>query len=546
MRCPIFSFLCLFLAVACVKQEEGFADIPDCYKDEVVILQLRDPSLPISPNRVLDLNCLKKTRASESRFTKLEDYIGRSYSNKTSILGDQENIFYPVIDLERLRADHPGYFVSSGLFKSEANSYGYTTDKEYEEKSSTTKKISSGFKLNLGFFSIGRKTVIERTFSTHVSESSKDAYGELSIEVKNMLYSVQTSSLTNKKIAAEYLDRDFTEQLYNLTIDELLSVYGPFVLIKYYTGGRASALYYGSEYRYSDAWARVEGLQSNMEASFIFNKTDSLGLSFGFSKNNSKYEKRDTLFKSVRMAVKTIGGNANTGVSFGAKDISDINIDLSGWLSSLDNLDNHAVIGIDDEGLHPISDFLLEENFRERIYGVHHNFIKTDHLQLPYIEIAQVEKNNSFMEFVLMPILNTRHGDKIALGLTPDLFPGLTPTTSFWTIISWIKGQKQTYYDLEINMDLDQKYTTRNFTSSNPKSYLVFTLENVNESTMRKFINEKSNMVYLYDPVQKFAFSFPNDDYTVDVYGIRDWVELVPIVKLNVLDLCNNYRVIGL
>ena len=543
MRRLIFPLLCLLLAVACENQEEGFSDLPECYKNQIVVLQSRDPSLPTSPSRP---HRIVETRAASSQYTNLEDYIGRSYNNKTSILGDQETIFYPVIDVERLRTDHPSYFVSSGLFKSEANSYAYTTDKEYEKKSSTTKKVSLGFRLNLGFFSIGRKTVIERTFSTHVSESSKDAYGELSVEVKNMLYSMQTSSLTNKKIAAEYLDRDFTEQLYNLTVDELLSVYGPFVLIKYYTGGRASALYYGSEYKNSDARARVEGLQSNMEASFIFNKTDSLGLSFGFSKNNSEYEKRDTLFKSVRMAVKTIGGSANTGVGFDGKDISNININLSGWLSSLDNSANHAVIGIDEEGLHPVSDFLLEENFRERIYGVHHNFITTDHLQLPYIEIAQVEKNDSFMEFELMPILNTRHGDKIALGGDPSLFPGLTSQTDFWTIIRWIKGQKRSYYDLEINMDIDQKYTTRNFTSSNPKSYLVFTLKNVNEGTMRKFINEKSNMVYLYDPVQKFAFSFPNDDYTVDVYGIRDWVELMPIVKLNVLDLCNNYRIMGL
>lgn len=546
MRRLIFPFLSLFLAFACVKQEEGFSDIPDCYKDEVVVLQPRDPSLPTSPNRVLNLDHLKKTRASESRFTKLEDFVGRSYNNITSILGDQENILYPVIDLERLRADHSSYFKRDGLFKCQMSSFAYATDEEFERKSSTTTKVSSGFRLNLGFFSIGRKTEIERTFSTQVSESSQDAYGELNVEVQNALYSLMISSLSMRRIAAEYLDRDFIEQLYNLTIDELLSVYGPFVLTGYYTGGRASALYYGHKYQYSNASARVEGLQASMEASCVFNKSDTLGFGFGFNNNKSEAEKTSSMFESVKMSVKTIGGGSNTGISMGAKTIVDLNLDLSGWLASLDNLDNHAVIGIQDQGLHPVSDFLLEENFRERISGVHHNYIKTDHLQLPFIEIAQVEKTDAFMEFLLTPILNTRHGDKIALGLGPDLFPGLTPTTNFGTIISWIKGQKQSYYDLEINMNINQKYAIRNFPSSNPSSYLVFKLENVNESKMRKFINEKNNMVYIYDPVQKFAFSFPNDDYTIDVYGIRDWFEPLPIVKLNILDLCNNYRVIGL
>ncbi len=78
------------------------------------------------------------------------------------------------------------------------------------------------------------------------------------------------------------------------------------------------------------------------------------------------------------------------------------------------------------------------------------------------------------------------------------------------------------------------------------KEWLFFRLDNVNEVKMLKFVNEKNNMVYLYDPEQKFAFSFPNDDYTVDVYGIREWVETMRTGKLNILDLCNNYRVIGL
>ncbi|WP_418992147.1 hypothetical protein [Alistipes sp.] len=197
MKRTVILLLSLAMSVACVKEDVENGNPANPHEEGVEILQPRDPSLPTVPNRAIRSMA---TRATNSGFTKLEDFVGRSYNNITSILGDQENILYPVIDLERLRADHPSYLKKDGLFKSEMSSYAYSTDEEYERKSSVTDKISTGFRLNLGFFSIGRKLVIERTFATHVTESNLDAYGELSVDIQNGLYSLMTSSLSNKRI----------------------------------------------------------------------------------------------------------------------------------------------------------------------------------------------------------------------------------------------------------------------------------------------------------------------------------------------------------
>lgn len=51
---------------------------------------------------------------------------------------------------------------------------------------------------------------------------------------------------------------------------------------------------------------------------------------------------------------------------------------------------------------------------------------------------------------------------------------------------------------------------------------------------------------HLYDPEQRYAFSFPDDGHTVDVYGIRDWVERMPERDITMLALESDYTIIGL
>lgn len=59
------------------------------------------------------------------------------------------------------------------------------------------------------------------------------------------MLNLQTAPSALKRIAADYLDELFVDALYNSSMVELMQSYGEFVLTGYYTGGRASALFYG-------------------------------------------------------------------------------------------------------------------------------------------------------------------------------------------------------------------------------------------------------------------------------------------------------------
>lgn len=54
----------------------------------------------------------------------------------------------------------------------------------------------------------------------------------------------------------------------------------------------------------------------------------------------------------------------------------------------------------------------------------------------------------------------------------------------------------------------------------------------------------------LYDPVNKIAFSHlidrGYDDWILDDYVIRDWVESLPERRVSITSLANSYKIIGL
>lgn len=61
-----------------------------------------------------------------------------------------------------------------------------------------------------------------------------------------------------------------------------------------------------------------------------------------------------------------------------------------------------------------------------------------------------------------------------------------------------------------------------------PQPSMCIELKAIDESKMMKFTNANTNMVYLYDPVNRVAFAYyapDGDDYIPASYGISEWVE---------------------
>lgn len=62
--------------------------------------------------------------------------------------------------------------------------------------------------------------------------------------------------------------------------------------------------------------------------------------------------------------------------------------------------------------------------------------------------------------------------------------------------------------------------------------------------------NPRSGIHYIYDKTNKIAFSYLVDtideDWILDDYGIRDWVESLPTKSISLATIANSYKIIGL
>ena len=63
---------------------------------------------------------------------------------------------------------------------------------------------------------------------------------------------------------------------------------------------------------------------------------------------------------------KLLRGQYGYSISTPPYDITNYSIDLTPWLQSLNDPKTHTMIDLQDGGLYPISDFILEENLKQK------------------------------------------------------------------------------------------------------------------------------------------------------------------------------------
>lgn len=553
----IFLFITAFV-IACSNEDDvNNITLPNSQDDSTseIILQERDPNLP----RVWSKKMTPRIRTRAS-FVDATDFLGNSYAieNGTSIIGDFENARFPIVNMKKLLERYPSYMVAKELRTTSTQAMSYANFERLEKNSSFTRTIKSGFSLNLGVFKFGRKKTVTETFIHNTADEEKAAHGELSIEVINGMLSLQTAPSALRRISADYLDELFVDALYNSSMVELIQSYGEFVLTGYYTGGRATALYYGltKESELFDSKERKMDVEINASFTWKDKKPkpdqDSINsvsgeLSIGTNKGNSTTEKKS--FTRLEYSLKTLGGQYGYNVATPAHDVFNFSIDLTNWLQSLNDPKTHTMIEIQDGGLFPISDFILEENFKQRYNDTHMEFQHQEYLEEPYIEIVKVyvRKSSSGEKlYDIVPVLNTRQGDKLIFS-NPDaanksdaeLKANGTPAT-FTERSNRIKDEKSKYYKLAIKANPNKVI--------NPviQTTLSFSINNVNESNMYKYKNPNTNIWYIYNPSSLYCFAYYDDDYIPDAYGITDWVNSIPIKAVSMTTLYQRYRIFGL
>lgn len=522
-----------------------------------VVIQQRDPNLP----NVKSINNNKiQTREDISGEFGNSDALlgcGYNYKNGSLILGDFSNVRQPIIDLMAIK--EYDRFLTSGrrLNTSETTSFAYDTYDRYQHNSRVSKQVSTGFSINFKIFSFGSKKKTTEIFSKMVDNMSASTFGELDVNFINNLFILQNAEANRKLFARQFLTRGFINSLFNSPISSTLETYGEFVLIGYLTGGRAHASYAGTATENLGSDSKEKIMEKSMSASVALKTPgDTVKASFGFTGRD--YDSTATVFKSKNtyINIKTYGGK-RTGdeAQTTVRAIKDLNINLTEWMRSLNDVSTNTMIDIADNGLCPLSGFVLEKNFKQGIEDTFNEVLPIyKNLVDPYVEILRV-MNRSTPSYEALydvaAVLTTRHGDKIVLSdgvassATDAELRKNEDNTVFMQKVEKIAAEKSKLFSSGIEISYNKK--TR--LNPNLRSPLCIELPGFKEKNFYRFYYEKTSIEYIYDPATRLCFSYymdDGDDGVLDIYGIRDWVESLHRKNISIATLANSYKIIGL
>lgn len=324
------------------------------------------------------------------------------------------------------------------------------------------------------------------------------------------------------------------------------------VVVGYYTGGRAFAQYMGNAGSNTNVEQKTKSLEKNINASLVY-KGDSLNGSFGFNGKDGTFDSTVYKRQDIFIRVKTLGGiQDETGVVNTTMALKDININLQSWRKSLNDSKNHTVIDLIEEGLYPMSDFVLERNFQRRFDDTSKEILlPVTRLYTPSITIARVLAKTSVSGeslYDVAAVLTTRQGDQIVLSKSNTTDAELRQNEDdniFIKKAQIISSEISRYFSSDIQIS----YNTRKRINPQMRSPLCMVLENFNEKGFYKYYHEATNMEYLYDPITKLCFSFfadERDESLLEVYGLSSWAFNLSEKQISIATLANLYTIIGL
>lgn len=555
----IAAFSITLLFMACSNDDDNYNRSykeDNQNKDSDIILKERNPHLPevVTKDIVLEGKPVTKASGPNGEIIGNSDVLlGYSYTIGNSIIGDFSNVISPIVDIKKIKAIDPEYVTPKLLNTNLTHSIAYSNFDRYEHNSSVSKKVVTGFSLNVGLFKLGRKKTTTEVFTTQTTNIANVVFGELNLDIKNSSFSLQTSEGARKIYARECLSNTFIKNLYSSTIGEILNEYGDFVLAGYITGGKAFGFYAGESTEGSDLSKREKEMNTDINASFSW-KSNSASGDLNFGKGNSNLTSTGYKTQKTEIQIRTYGGNQSGQAIVGAVSLANMQLNLSPWLNSLSDVNTHTIIDVLDGGLYPLSYFVLEENFKRRFDDSFNETLeKRTKLITPYIEVVKVYVRTTASGeplYDVAAVLNTRQGDKIVLSdgkastRSDAELKANNDNTTFMQKVDAIVAQKRSYFDLGFRTNAGVKL---NPTMRTP---LCININGFNETTMYRYKNVKTGMEYIYDTTRRIAFSHLTDtideDWILDDYGIRDWIESLPVKSISMATLANSYKIIGL
>lgn len=486
--------------------------------------------------------------------------LGYSYKAGNSILGDYNNVGFPVIDISKVKDYDPTYIISTGLKTATSESFSYSNIDNYLNKSQISKKASSGFSINiLKIFSIGRKHKTTQLFASYERDSIHSVYGEMNLKLSNNKFQLLATQENLHTYTQGFLTKSFMKNLYGSTPANILSQYGDFLMTGYVTGGKVTVLLAGL----SSSSVNITDKEKMMDQSFsgfidwkikkVSGKISLDSLSIG--KNNGTIKAHTHYLDMNRGYVYTYGGKQGLLAVGKFLDMDNSAINLTPWAQSLDDENTHTLVDITDNGLLPLSSVVLEDNYKRRLDYTSAGILpKVTKLENPYIEIAKyyVRYSSIYKKplYNIAAILNTRQGDKIILCDTlgkdlPDAeLLKNSDNTFFMRKAAEIAKKMEKYFEIEIKTNVYARYNPILF---NPLCEVIV----CNGDNLHWCKDKKTGLYYIYDRQNKVAFSVYDDDidgdYVLDYYGIRDWFESNCTKRsISIGTITRTFKIIGL
>ncbi|MCG8309183.1 MAG: MACPF domain-containing protein [Cytophagales bacterium] len=525
----IFTALLMLFITSCVKDfQEGIKENPNSQiQNEKIVLKERDPNSPLVLSQRTTKN---KTSSRISENASFKSFLGNSIKLDELPLTDYKNFGWSVIDIDNYLEDYPNSYNNPGIGTTSNNSFAYTSFEKYVEKSGVTEKIKGGFDLNLGVFKVAAKSSMEKTFSTTNIIESNRVFGEMYYQYMGSRYLLKNSS-NDIKIMKSYVSQSFKDDLYNIPPGELFELYGGFVLSDFIVGGKATALYSGVYQGNESSETRENKMQNDIEASF----GEKASGDFGFGTEYSSGKELSNKFTDLKTSIKTLGGVGAIIDFMNPEEVSSIKLNLTTWLSSLNDTNNHSIIDISDNGLLPITEFVREDNLKEPLIKMLNNgHPMSTKLYEPILVYGYINELDT--EVIC---LVTRYADPIVL--YENTYINSANTNAI--IDQYSSMYKTKLVDMSEDYSLGYELTADLYSAVHIYHGGFIPLHTIGDE-MRKFVHNNTTYLISQKSGIKFAFSI-HDDYIFDTYAIREWVNNMQSTQLTPSQL-DEYTIVAL
>ncbi len=517
--------LLLSCLVSCVENEPMLLDEYKASSEYIIRERPADnPWIPYIPK-----STSIETRAGRGALA-LRNFLGYSLNPQRTPIENTLNLGYPVINKDKLSKSHSSYFTYWKNASHETNVYSYKNIDDYLSKTKFTDKVAHGSEFKFLGIHLGHKHIMISTFGENLINDTTSVFGELNVIANDSVYRMLYSDAIQKEILVDYLDSEFIKNVHTLHPYELYKMYGSLVMTNFCSGGRATAYYVGTHLKSSSEEEQESDLSHEINDSFTWktNDTGNVNLSIGRGKNGVWSTTRN--FGHIKFSATTLGGNAFGFVT--PQEVGNTTLDLTSWVASLSNESNNVISKFNQNGLIPVTDFILELNIKNRLrnYINQSTEVSVTHKE-PMLMIGKFTANSIWCWF------NDRFGNPYTL-----LCGSFSGSDGVVKTNNWINGITNMFKIKVLSNDTTLNTNNAKEQLASPDPFYNIGFQNIGFHRYKKLIHQ--GVVYLIDEEDKVGFSIYNNGILINEYGLKDYISSAPAATISYSKLIDdNYKI---